>query len=532
MENVKEANGRCPFCKKKPFTGFIDKRFERQLNELQVYCIYRPKGCDWVGNFGKIEQHLNIGKENGECQFVVVECPVSVKCKEYFLRKNLKNHVNNNCKYRQTQCMYCGFINTYQNITTSHPKQCTKFPLCCPNKCSHKTYPRNLLSTHLASCPEQEVDCTYSEMGCKEKIKRQVLQEHLDTSLLQHQLIMCQAFTEMKKGKQEVEEKLELLKKDKKELEVKVQDMLKFSHQEDNQIKTLKHITKTNGKLQSAYFFKMAEFSVDNPVVPVVFKTSFEITLTQQTDHDHYHRSGFRNADHYTAKPYHSQFFYSHSDGYKLQLSAEVICHCSNCRKPQQKTTTAIHNKRQPANEWQRDDVYEVDNFYVGPSYHPKTVISFAVNLYIFKGDHDCQLRWPFKEKVTITLYLKLKDNYAYDSPRNHDRMMRGTEYIPHAVAIFEGNRNHTDTGSKLDIKPVIEKKEKDLQPPQLQRQPYDQEKLWSKLQSKSHTLIDKGLLIPLNLENYGATQYSHCSRYNDVFTETIYFEVQFHHNC
>ena len=84
---MKSANGRCPFCQKKPFTGFIDKRFERQLNELKIYCIYRPKGCDWVGNFGKIEQHLNTDEENGECQFVTVRCPVSVECEENILRK-------------------------------------------------------------------------------------------------------------------------------------------------------------------------------------------------------------------------------------------------------------------------------------------------------------------------------------------------------------------------------------------------------------------------------------------------------------
>ena len=529
MENVKEANGRCPFCKKKPFTGFIDKRFERQLNELKVYCIYRPKGCDWVGNFGKVEQHLNIGKENGECQFVVVECPVSKICKEYFLRKNLENHVNNNCKYRQTQCMYCGFVNTYQNITTSHPKQCAKFPLCCPNKCSQQTYPRNQLGIHLASCPEQEVDCTFSEMGCKEKIKRRVLQWHLDTNLFHHQLIMCQAFKEMKKdnqeaeeqikllkkGKQEVEEKLELLKKDKKELEAKIQDMLKLSNQENNQIKSLTHITKTNVKLQSAYFSKMAEFSNVNPVVPVVFKTSFEITLTRQTDH--YQESGIRNVNHYTAKPYHSQFFYSHSDGYKLQLSVEVICHCSNCRKPQQKgekAATAIHNQHRPwpVNEWQRANAcaYDVDDFYVGPSYHPSTGTSLAVNLFIFKGNYDSQLRWPFKEEVTITAYQK----HDYTNLRWHaaDRMMDGTEYIPNAVAIFEGNRNHTSTGSKLDIKPPL----------QLQSQPCDTELLW-KLQPKSHTLIDKGLLIPLDLRNHRLSQYYMCT---DIYNETIYFEV------
>ena len=285
MENIKRANGRCSFCQQKPFDVFIDKRFERQLNELKVYCIYESKGCEWIGNFGKIEQHLNTGKENGECQFVVVECPVSVECKKYFLRKNLKNHISNVCKYRQVKCMYCGFVSTYQNITSFHPKKCTKYPLLCPNKCSNQTYPRNQLSTHLTSCPEQEVDCTFSEMGCKEKIKRWALQEHLDTNLLQHQLTMCQAFKEMKKGKQEVEEQLELLKKDKRELEAKMQDMLKLSNQEDNQIKSLKYIAKTNIHLQPAYFSKMAEFSDAHPMVPIVLKESFEITVTKQQNH-------------------------------------------------------------------------------------------------------------------------------------------------------------------------------------------------------------------------------------------------------
>ena len=513
MENVKEANGDCPFCQQKP-SGFIDKRFERQLNELKVYCIYKPKGCDWVGNFCKIEQHLSIGEENGECQFVVVECPVSIGCKECIPRKKLENHVNNSCKYRQTQCMYCGFLNTYQNITTSHPKQCTKFPLHCPNECSDQTYPRDQLDTHLASCPEQEVDCTFSEMGCKEKIKRRVLQEHLDTNLLQHQLIMCQAFKEMKKdkqeaeeqlkllqkskqeveeqlevlknSKQEVEEQLELLKIDKTELEVKIQDTLKLSNQEDNQIKSLKYIVKTNDQLQSAYFSKMFEFSYVNPVAPIVFRKIFEIHLTQQTGQ----RSGIRNADHYTAIPYRSQFFYSHSDGYKLQLSAEVICHCLDCRI--QQIATAIY-RHQPI-----DAFWHVENFYDHPG-----MVAFAVNLHIFEGEHDSQLRWPFKEEVTITMYQTDDDN----NPVGRMVDDKNPDYIPHAVAIFEGNRNYTSTslGSKLNIKE--KKKTNSL------------EQTLNKIQQRSHILTDQGLLIPLDLR--------HCkpSRYNNV---TIYFEVTF----
>ena len=106
-------------------------------------------------------------------------------------------------------------------LRTLHPNKCAKYPLVCPNKCSGQTYPRDQLHAHLTSCPEQEVDCTFSEMGCKEKVKRQDLQEHLTTNLLQHQVVMCQAFREMKKEKLEIKEQLDSMKIREKELELK-----------------------------------------------------------------------------------------------------------------------------------------------------------------------------------------------------------------------------------------------------------------------------------------------------------------------
>ena len=471
----------------------------------------------------KIEQHLNIGKENGECQFVVVECPVSVECKEYFQRKNLKNHVNNNCKYRQTQCMYCGFVSTYQNITTSHPKQCTKFPLCCPNKCSQQTYPRNQLSTHLASCPEQEVDCTFSEMGCKEKIKRRVLQEHLEINSLQHQLIMCQAFKEMKKGKQEVDEQLEVLKKDKKEIEVKMKDMLRLSNQEDNQIKSLKHIAKTNIQFQSAYLSKMTEFSDVNPVAPIMLKASFKITVSQENDHNYNkpkHKLNYRRIIyHYTAEPYQSQFFYSHLNGYKLQLSAEVICHCSNCRKPQQKAATTIQNYQSTAVDHNND----IDD---DTAYNPQTEMSFAINLYIFKGDHDSQLEWPFKEEVTVTMY---QENHGYNRPKLRSYSSGNPSHcdrIPHAVAIFEGNRNYKNTGSKLNIKSVAERKEADTSQLALELsswvesfQPMQVSQFFK--QTVQTYKMPQKTCVPLDKVGKGWNG-------NGTYNKTIYFEVTF----
>ena len=525
MDTVKKSNGKCPLCQKKPFNGFIDKRFERQLHEMKVYCIYKPKGCEWVGNFGKIDQHLNIGNCDGECQFVVIECPVSLECKKHFLRKYLINHISNICEYRETECSYCGFVSTYKKITTLHPNKCTKYPLLCPNECSNQTYPRDQLDAHLASCPEQKIDCTFSEMGCKEKIKRRVLQQHLDTNILQHQIIMCQAFKEMKKEKQDVEEQLESLKKDKKELEMK---LLKFSNQEeDNQIKSLKLMAKTNIQLQLAYFANMEEFSNLYPVAPLVLKESFEITK-------HYCRKPVYTTgkEHYTcSKPYESQFFYSHPNGYKLQVSVEVMCHCSNCRSPQKKEQPPTH----PYDEWHGNAYYDaghrpqqaVHNSDV-PSYCPGGNVSLAVNLYIFKGDHDSELKWPFKEEITITMYQ--------ENEYRHHRALGGRcidgknqYYIPNETAIFEGNQNHTSSGSRLGIKSLIERNKVDVfQLLQLQRtrqESYVQHQVHREKvqQQKLHACIEKGLLFPLNLRTDRATHWN-----DQVYNETVYFEITF----
>ena len=102
--------------------------------------------------------------------------------------------------------------------------------------------------------------------------------------------------------------------------------------------------------------------------------------------------------------------------------------------------------------------------------------------------------------------------------------------YIPHTVAIFEGNQNYTNTGGKLDIKPVIEKGEADsMQPPQMasHQSIFDDEQMFmNKMQPKPHMLLEKGLLLPVDLQNH--KKYNSWSRNKDVHNKTIYFEVTF----
>ena len=215
IEIVKAGYNKCPLCQAVPLKGMINKSLRRKLNELKVYCVHEKMGCNWIGNLGKLDEHLAIGQSDGECQFVMIKCTVYL-CREKFLRKFLKLHNDNDCQYRQFQCVYCGYQSTLFKITSEHYDKCPEYPLHCPNNCcSKQTYPRHQLDTHLASCPEQEVDCTFSKLGCKEKFKRHMLQQHLSTNMLQHQLIMCKTYNSQN-------EMITLLQQEKKSLEEKV----------------------------------------------------------------------------------------------------------------------------------------------------------------------------------------------------------------------------------------------------------------------------------------------------------------------
>ena len=46
------------------FTTCIpDKRLQRTLNGMKVYCSHKELGCEWVGDLGKLAQHLNDEQE-------------------------------------------------------------------------------------------------------------------------------------------------------------------------------------------------------------------------------------------------------------------------------------------------------------------------------------------------------------------------------------------------------------------------------------------------------------------------------------
>lgn len=96
IDNVKPKTHICPLCNENKFETFLDKQKQRTVNALKVYCRMRVRGCEWEGELGKLNQHLDICC--GDCKFVQVECEFGpAGCMENILRKDVVKH--------QQECM-------------------------------------------------------------------------------------------------------------------------------------------------------------------------------------------------------------------------------------------------------------------------------------------------------------------------------------------------------------------------------------------------------------------------------------------
>ena len=127
------------------------------------YPVECPLGCQWAGEQGDLDQHLNDGCEEGECQFVTVACPHD--CGEAdFQRCQLEEHYCPNRPSAPFTCPYCDYQATYITVVNEHLPICKRYPLECPNKCGENAIERQHLPKHLEeTCPLQ-LACTPPEI--------------------------------------------------------------------------------------------------------------------------------------------------------------------------------------------------------------------------------------------------------------------------------------------------------------------------------------------------------------------------------
>ncbi|XP_061854210.1 TNF receptor-associated factor 3 isoform X2 [Colius striatus] len=136
---------------------FKDNCCRRELLALQIYCRNENKGCKEQLSLGQLLMHLKT-----DCHFEELPCP-RADCKEKILRKDLPDHVEKTCKYRETTCKYCKSQVPMIMLQKHEDTDCPCVMVSCPHKCSVKTLMRSegtnqQIKAHEASSAVQHVN--------------------------------------------------------------------------------------------------------------------------------------------------------------------------------------------------------------------------------------------------------------------------------------------------------------------------------------------------------------------------------------
>ena len=99
IEWVKANNQDCPTCNDKNLNLFHNLGLQQSLNDFEVYCSHKSKGCEWRGELRELDKHLNsdppADKSLKGCPFTVISCPLShTGCEVKLPRRDVKVHVS------------------------------------------------------------------------------------------------------------------------------------------------------------------------------------------------------------------------------------------------------------------------------------------------------------------------------------------------------------------------------------------------------------------------------------------------------
>lgn len=192
VEREALAAGQAGICRncEKEFSYKLDRTRQQKFYSLEVKCKNRARGCRWTGTTNAFLEH-----HSKTCVNALIPCP---DCARDVERKNLTDHRNDDCRFRNTRCSRCNKEGTYAEImgldSTGVKHKCPMILVTCPNKCQRsKTYQRGKLAVHLTECPLQRVDCAFKAVGCEEQPVRKFLDLHMKNTQQQHLLLLLNA---------------------------------------------------------------------------------------------------------------------------------------------------------------------------------------------------------------------------------------------------------------------------------------------------------------------------------------------------
>ncbi|XP_055448837.1 TNF receptor-associated factor 3 isoform X1 [Psammomys obesus] len=159
---------------------FKDNCCKREILALQICCRNEGRGCAEQLTLGHLLVHLK-----NECQFEELPC-LRADCKEKVLRKDLRDHVEKACKYREATCNHCKSQVPMVTLQKHEDTDCPCVVVSCPHKCSVQTLLRSELSAHLSECVNAPSTCSFKRYGCVFQGTNQQIKAHEASSAVQH----------------------------------------------------------------------------------------------------------------------------------------------------------------------------------------------------------------------------------------------------------------------------------------------------------------------------------------------------------
>ncbi|XP_073243627.1 TNF receptor-associated factor 6-like [Porites lutea] len=165
---------------------YPDNFAKREILCHDVFCrMKKEHGCTWKGPLKTIDDHMKV------CAFVNICCPKN--CGKQLQRKNAKQHLETECPNRTTPCEHCD-KEVHWNGLENHFRTCPNFPVSC-GQCGRQNIVRKLMEHHLDNeCPEMEIKCAFSVVGCTFEGKRATVEKHVDDQLASHVMDLAKTF--------------------------------------------------------------------------------------------------------------------------------------------------------------------------------------------------------------------------------------------------------------------------------------------------------------------------------------------------
>ncbi|XP_077374950.1 TNF receptor-associated factor 6 [Festucalex cinctus] len=180
-KSIRDTGQRCPVDNEMLLEDqlFPDNFAKREILSLTVRCP--NAGCIDKMELRHLENHL------AQCTFATVPCP---QCQQSVRKVYLEEHKTIECRRRPMSCPDCVASFVYEEREL-HEQQCPFANIKC-QYCELDLI-RDQMDSHCdTDCPKAPIACTFSTFGCKERMQRHNLAQHMQEFTQMHMRYMAE----------------------------------------------------------------------------------------------------------------------------------------------------------------------------------------------------------------------------------------------------------------------------------------------------------------------------------------------------